>query len=58
MELEAEISIRYAILESWNKVWAAPLRVFGFDEYKHVEVPSYSDLQRARLAGEFACLIN
>jgi hypothetical protein len=55
MELEAEISIRYAILESWNKVWATPLRLFGFGEYKHVEVPSYSDLQRARLAGEFAC---
>ena len=55
MELEAEISIRYAILESWNKVWATPLRLFGFGEYKHIEVPGYADLQRARLAGEFAC---
>ena len=55
MELEAEISIRYAILESWNKVWATPLRLFGFGEYKHIEVPGYTDLQRARLAGEFAC---
>lgn len=55
MELEVEISIRYAILESWNKVWATPLSLIGVAEYKHIEVPGYADLQRARLAGEFAC---
>ncbi|WP_018609969.1 hypothetical protein [Uliginosibacterium gangwonense] len=55
MGLEAEIRIRYAVLESWNNIWISPLRIFGFDEYKHVEKPSYADLQQARLAGKFAC---
>lgn len=53
--LETDIRIRYSVLESWNNVWITPLRLVGFDEYKHIQEPNYSDLQRMRLAGEFAC---
>lgn len=54
MALEAEISIRYGILKTWNSVWAFPLSLFGFQVPKAVDNPGYDDLQRARLVGEFA----
>lgn len=53
MALEKEISIRYGILKGWNTVWAVPLQLFGFEFTPPVDHPTYEDLQRARLAGEF-----
>lgn len=54
MALEKEVGIRYGILAGWNAVWSFPLRPFGGAATPAVDSPAYEDLQRARLAGEFA----
>lgn len=54
MALEKEISVRYDILDGWNAVWNFPLRLFARAAPAAVDNPSYEDLQRDRLAGEFA----
>lgn len=54
MALEDEMAMRYAVLESWNRVWAFPFHAAGAMRRPAVDSPGYDDLQRARMVGEFA----